>query len=162
MRPTTLALLLALLAATAGLAQPQLDHAERNEKPAQGPVSDVRFTAVDVLVDSGAAPLAAYQFEFTGTLAGGSVTLVGVEGGEPPAFAPAPYYDPKALAGNRVIVASFSTSGQAALPRGKARVARLHLRIEGVGEPEYTLNLTVAGDAASQPIQATSSIGVGP
>jgi hypothetical protein len=119
-----------------------------------------RFVAVDVFVDSGPTPLAAYQVEFTGTTAaGGSVTLVGVEGGAHPALAAAPYYDPKALAGGHIIIAAFTTAAD--LPSGKTRVARLHLRVEGA-TPNYAATLVTAGDAAAKPIPATVSVGETP
>ena len=61
----------------------------------------VRFEYIDIYIDSGDVPLAAYQFELTD--AGGSIKIVGIEGGEHEAFATPPYYDPKALKNNRVI-----------------------------------------------------------
>lgn len=143
------AIFAALVAVTFVLAQPADDR----------PPSTPRFIAVDVFVDAGQTPLAAYQVEFTGSAAGGSVTLVGLEGGEHAAFAAAPHYDPKALASSRVIVAAFSTGAN--LPTGKTRVARLHLRVEG-GTPKYTTSLVTAGDASGKPITATVSVGETP
>ena len=76
----------------------------------------VRFAYVDVYLDAGAKPLAAYQVELTPTA--GDVVLTGLEGGEHAAFRDAPYYDPAALhaAKGRVIVAAFNTGAD--LPRG--------------------------------------------
>lgn len=117
----------------------------------------VRFAPVDVYVDAGRAPLAAYQFEFTAPA--DRVKLVGVEGGESAAFAPAPYYDPAALMHDRVIVAAFSTGRD--LPAGRTRVARLHLMITGEGEPDYGLKLQVAADGNGHEIPATATIAHG-
>lgn len=117
----------------------------------------VRFEAVDVVVDSGETALAAYQFELV-TLSG-DVTIVGVEGGEHKAFSEPPYYDPKALTMDRVIIAAFSTQGD--LPSGATRVARIHVRVAGSMEPEYEVRLTTAGGADGRKITAAASISQG-
>lgn len=119
---------------------PQIGHASRVIE------SKVRFAAVDIYLDSGSHPLAAYQFELKVTR--GKVKIVGVEGGEHPAFREAPYYDPAALTKDRIIIASFNTGDD--LPTGRTRVSTLHLQITGAAEPEYELNLTVAADAEGQ------------
>ena len=85
-----------------------------------------RFQAVDLYVDSGKASLAAYQLEFS--VKSSNATVVGIEGGEHAAFKEAPYYDPKAIQKERVIIGAFNTSND--LPRGKTRVATIHLRID--------------------------------
>lgn len=106
------------------------------------PGESVRFAPLHIYIDSGLAELAAYQFELR-TLAG-NVKIVGVEGGEHPAFQHAPYYDPAALANNRIIIAAYSTDTE--LPAGRTRVATLHLQITGTIEPEYELELITAAD----------------
>jgi len=116
----------------------------------QKPSEPIRFVPLHIYIDSGQAPLAAYQFELK-TLAG-HVEIVGVEGGEHPAFTHAPYYDPAALMNNRIIIASYSTDAQ--LPTGLTRIATLHLQITGNIEPDYELELTVAADPGGRRIQA--------
>ncbi len=113
----------------------------------------VRFEYIDIYVDSGEASLAAYQFELTD--AAGSIKIVGIEGGEHEAFATPPYYDPKALKNNRVIIAAFSTAD--ALPTGKTRVATIHVQVEVDVIPEITINLTIAGDVQGNEIDAEVS-----
>ena len=120
-------------------------------EPQQTQSESIRFAPLHIYIDSGQAPLAAYQFELK-TLAG-HVEIVGVEGGEHPAFTHAPYYDPAALANNRIIIASYSTDAQ--LPTGQTRIATLHLQITGDIEPEYELELTVAADADGRRTPAT-------
>jgi hypothetical protein len=83
---------------------------------------DIRFVALDIVLETGDRSLAAYQFE----LLPGSSKIVGVEGGEHSLFADAPYYDPAALQGGRIVVAAFTTEEGA--PAGRTRVARLHLQ----------------------------------
>jgi hypothetical protein len=117
----------------------------------------VRFEPVDVYVDSGAAPLAAYQFELKATA--GRVAIVGLEGGEHPAFKDAPYYDPAALMKDRVVVAAFSTGQD--LPQGRTRVARLHMQVTGDEKPAYAVKLVVAASADGKEIPATVSIDKG-
>ena len=114
-----------------------------------------RFRAVDIYVDSKGAPLAAYQLEFSAT--NGVVKIVGVEGGEHPAFREAPFYDPKAIQQERVIIAAFSTASRDQLPAGKTRVATIHLQITGSEEARFELKLHTAGDAQGNRIQATAS-----
>ena len=106
-----------------------------------------------MFIDSGAAALAAYQFELK--VAAGDVTLVGVEGGEHRAFSNPPYYDPKALSQQRIVVAAFDTGGE--LPRGRTRVARLMVRVRGDVAPAYDATLQVAGSPEAKTIPATIS-----
>jgi len=66
----------------------------------------VRFAALDVHLES-TEPVAAWQFELSE--AGGRMRVVGVENGDSPAFAKAPYYDRKAVSdgrADRIIVAT--------------------------------------------------------
>lgn len=130
--------------------------------PSSAPAGSVaRFEFVDVFVDSGSEPLAAWQLEFAGTIASGSVELVGVEGGAPAAYAKPAYYDPDALSQNRVILAAFSTSKD--LPTGRARVARLHLQLTGPADaaPSFTVSLTAAANPDGAPVNATASVSRG-
>jgi len=120
-------------------------------------VPAVRFAALDVVLESG-TPVAAWQFELAER--NGLMTVVGVENGESPAFAPAPYYDLEAVRENRadrVIVADFSLQPAASLPVGKTRIATIHVRLAGDREPDYQLRLLAVSDAAGRPINATIS-----
>ena len=114
----------------------------------------IRFTYVNVYIDSKDQPLAAYQFELKTTA--GSVEIVGIEGGEHQAFAEPPYYDPAALRNDRVIIAAFNTGKQ--LPTGKTRIARVHLQISGDESPQFSVDLQVAGSTDGQTIEANISI----
>jgi len=145
----TLVLTAILIAALVGVHQPA--------PAAQLPDGRVRFETVDVYVDSGGQSLAAYQFEMAAEV--GDVKIVGLEGGEHPAFRNPPYYDPAALMQNRVIVAAFNTGRD--LPRGRTRVARLHVQITGDRQPEFAIRLDAAGNAAGARIPATIIIGRG-
>ncbi|MCP4611977.1 MAG: hypothetical protein GY845_25025 [Planctomycetes bacterium] len=115
--------------------------------------SNVRFSPLHIYLDSGNKSLAAYQFELKA--AAGQVKIVGVEGGQHKAFEEAPYYDPAALANNRIIIAAFNTGRE--LPKGRTRIATIHLQIIGDAEPDYELKLIVAGDADANEIPATIS-----
>ena len=118
----------------------------------------VRFEAVDVYVDAGDQPLAAYQFELQAAPPGAAV-VVGVEGGEHAAFADPPYYDPAALKGGRIIIAAFDTGRD--LPTGRTRVARLHMQVSGPEEADYTIQLQVAGSPDGERIEADASLAKG-
>ena len=118
----------------------------------------VRFAPLHIYIDSGNNSLAAYQFEVRAVRepplqsAAGQIKIVGVEGGQHKAFKEAPYYDPAALANDRIIIAAFSTSRD--LPTGRTRIATIHLQIIGDAEPQYELKLIVAADADGKEIPA--------
>ncbi|MFH1719201.1 MAG: hypothetical protein ABIF19_17735 [Planctomycetota bacterium] len=124
--------------------------AQRPDRDYPAVQKGVRFAPLHIYLDSGSRSLAAFQFELKATV--GQIKIVGVEGGQHPAFAEAPYYDPAALANDRIIVAAFST--QQDLPKAKTRIATLHLQIIGDAEPEYELKLAVAADADGQELPA--------
>ena len=129
----------------------------------------VRFAPLHIYLDSGQRPIAAFQFELVCSVPVRAseenasrrhyeqqVKIVGVEGGSHEAFSKTPpYYDPAALANDRIIIAAFST--QPDLPKGRTRVATLHLQITGDVEPQYELKLIVAADADGKEIPAEIS-----
>lgn len=113
------------------------------------------FCAVDIYVNSKATPLAAYQLEFAVT--NGIARIVGIEGGEHAAFREAPFYDPKAMQHERVIIAAFNTSSEDNLPAGKTRVATIHLQTTEINPLQCELILQAAGNAAGARISAEAS-----
>ncbi|MEE8153811.1 MAG: hypothetical protein V3T53_02500 [Phycisphaerales bacterium] len=127
---------------------------------AQDDVQSVRFDAIDVYVQTGDEPLAAYQLDLLA--AKGDVTIVGIEGGEPVVFTAPPYYDPVAIQNDRVIIAYFSTAAADALPRGKVRIATIHVQIVGDVQPEYDAKITVAATIDGKPIGAELILETGP
>ena len=129
------------------------------EKVTVGPARPdaVRFTTVDVFIDAHERPLAAWQFELSAK--SGKIEIVGVEGGEHPAFKEAPYYDPAALMKGRIIIAAFNTGSD--LPRSRTRVATVHLQVTGDVRPEYLASLAVAGSPEGNPIPADITIAEG-
>jgi len=129
--------------------------ARQQVEPAPVQESQPRFAWVDAWIDSHGQPLAAYQFELKSS--GGGVTLIGVEGGEHPAFTPPPYYDPKANLQNRIVIAGFNTGDD--LPRGRTRVARVMVRV--TGKASYTATLQVAASSEAKPIDASISVSEG-
>lgn len=121
-------------------------------------VPATRFESVDVYVDAGETPLAAYQVRLSAVTpdSPNAAVLVGIEGGDAGVFEVPPYYDPKALATNRIVVAAYSLA--ATLPVGRTRVARLHLQLGASQLVQYECKLEVAGDAAANSIQATVEV----
>ncbi len=115
--------------------------------------STVHFAPLHVFIDSGRHKLAAFQFELKALA--GQVKIVGVEGGEHEAFAEPAYYDPAALANDRIIIAAFDTADD--LPTGRTRIATIHLQIIGDVEPEYQLDLNVAASEDGNEIPAEIS-----
>lgn len=122
--------------------------------PTDVPGDEVRFEALDVYVDSGQQPLAAWQFEIASVTPG--VEIVGIEGGEHAAFENPPYYDARAIQQNRVILAAFSTAED--LPSGRSRVARIQVQLTGPGPREYRTELTISATKDGQQIPAQISI----
>ena len=118
-------------------------------------LAEVDFRAADIFLDSKDQPLAAYQFEFS--VIGGDARIVSIEGGEGPAFSEPPFYDPRAMQHERVILAAFSTNAVAQLPTGKTRVATIHFQIHRAAEPEFQLTLQAAADSNGNRIPAETS-----
>lgn len=106
--------------------------------------ANIRFTAVDVYLDS-AEPVAAWQFEL-GDRAG-VMKVVGVEQGDSPAYAHAPYYDREAVRlgeADRIIVADYSLADVVELPSGRVRVATVHLMLSSDDDADFNLFLVTA------------------
>ena len=127
--------------------------AQQSEQDNESVQPKVRFAPLHIYLDSGNKSLAAYQFELKA--AAGQIKIVGVEGGQHAAFKEAPYYDPAALAKDHIIIAAFNTGSE--LPKGRTRIATIHLQIIGEAEPDYELKLTVAADADAKEIPAEIS-----
>lgn len=148
---------IALWALMLGLAGATLAGPADDSTPQLPSTTSSRFAFVDAYVDSGDEPLAAYQFELSAQAAG--VMLVGVEGGDAPAFAEPPYYDPKANLQNRIIIAAFNTGSN--LPRGRTRVARLMVRLTGASPAVWSAKLDVAASAEAKPLNAQIQVSEG-
>ena len=136
---------LIILAGVCGMA-PVLGRHSDAEYPTEEP--KVRFAPMQVYVDSGEQGLAAFQFELKAVR--GQVQIVGIEGGEHKAFEEPGYYDPAAMANDRVIIGAFNTGKD--VPTGRTRVATIHLQITGEVRPEYELKLAVAADPQGEEI----------
>jgi hypothetical protein len=116
----------------------------------------VRFEAVDVFLDSGSESLAAWQVELRST--DEDVEIVGIEGGEHPAFAEPPYYDPRAMNQRRVILAALDTGSD--LPIGRSRVARIHVQVKGPGSRVWHSEVTTSANAEGQRIPASLTLAI--
>lgn len=127
----------------------------------QAPVAatSVRFQAIEVWIDTASEPLAAYQIEFKPAEAfTQAVKIVGIEGGPPTSiFAAPPYYDPAAMQHERVVIAAFSTAKADTLPRGRTRIATIHVQISGPAEPEFQVRTMAAATIDGREIQAEAS-----
>lgn len=149
-------LLLALAMFLPGRAAPI--HAGDAPLASEGPLASEAqdtFRAFDLFVDSGSKHLAAYQLEFKS--ANGSIQIVGIEGGDSWAFQAAPFYDPAAMQGDRVVIGAFATQREPMLPTGKTRVARVHVMIPAGAAPNLRAELQTAGSPDGSKIDATAS-----
>ncbi len=129
--------------------------AQSGPTPAEAPPTPVRFRAYDVLIDPKGKPLAAYQLEIAAER--GQVKIVGVEGGEHPAFRNPPAYDRKAMQHDHVILAALSTEPADKLPAGKTRVAVLHVLTTG-DPPEFAVKCLAAGSARAEKIAVDATL----
>lgn len=152
--------LMALAYAQDETTQPAVIASHQSETRIEGPddvaVDAIRFEAIDVFVDSGDQTLAAWQLQLESPAAG--VEIVGIEGGEHPAFREPPYYDPRAINHNRVILAAFNTGPNNDLPSGRSRVARVHVQITGPGARLWHSELTATATSDGTTIPAGISI----
>jgi hypothetical protein len=118
---------------------------------AGAPGQTVRYWMMDVIVDTDGQHLAAYQLEMTDPT--GRSRIVGIEGGEHPAYKEPPYCAPAAMSQEgRAILAAFSTDRE--LPSGKIRVARVCVQTIGGGAPEFDVKLVVAATSDGRKIPA--------
>ncbi len=127
------------------------------EEPGLGPQHAVRFAAYDVVIElpesvGASGGLAAWQV----SLRAEGARIVGIEGGEHRAFAAPPHYDPRAMMNDRAILAAYSTADD--LPRGRTRVARVHVRLDGQTAPAWEASLSVATDADGARVEARVSV----
>lgn len=106
--------------------------------------------AVDLALDSSTDHLAAYQLSFTAK----GIKIVGIEGGDAHEFQEPPYYDARAMQRDTVKLAAFSTAPAEQLPRGRFRVATIHVLVGARGTPVWEVDLQVAGNAEGQRIEA--------
>jgi hypothetical protein len=116
-----------------------------------------RFTTVDLVLVSD-TPVAAWQVELTERR--GAMQVVGIERGDDATFRDPPFYDRVVLereVTDRIVLASFSVSGAEQLPRGRVRVARVHVRTSGA-DPDYEARLVAAGTADGRPVDAQLSL----
>ncbi len=112
----------------------------------------VSFRALDLWVDSGEVPLAAYQVAVTYDKK--QVKILALEGGPPGPFNAAPYYDDAGKQGGRIVLASFTTDDDRA-PSGRTRVGRLHLMVTGGDDgPACTVELITAAKPGGGRISA--------
>lgn len=110
------------------------------------------FGKLDLYVETTGQPLAAYQVEVAAT--SGTVRIVGIEGGEHPAFRRPPFYDPQAMRQERVILAAFNTSAPSQLPCGRTRVATIHFAAEEGAGPLFSAKLQAAATTGGRKMRA--------
>jgi len=115
----------------------------------------VRFHAVKVFIDSHDQPLAAYQIDLKSPP---GTRIVGIEGGVSPAFSEPPHYDPRAIQSERVILGAFSTLPQQQLPKGRTRVATIHLQSERDAVPEFEVQAATAANAKGGKVEIQTTV----
>ena len=117
--------------------------------PISAVAGDIAFYPVDIYIDTGEKPLAAWQLEvhYNDT----DITITGVEGGDHPFGEPA-YYDHLGMTQGRIVLAAFTTDRNA--PSGRLRVARLHFMEEADGEGGISIRLILTAGPEGVPYEA--------
>ncbi len=121
--------------------------------------ADPGFAWVDVMVDAGDLPLAAYQVELN-VEGDAQFTVVGVEGGEAPSFREPPAFDERTRERevSRLVLAAFSLDEARALPRGRTRVASVMYEASDRAAVRFTVRLEAAADPDGAAIDAAVSV----
>jgi hypothetical protein len=118
--------------------------------------SSVRFSYLDIYLDSHDQPLAAYEFELKAT--SGDAKFVGVAGGDDRGFQDPPYYDQQRMQYQkpaRIIIGAYSLADN--LPKGKTRVARISVATEGDEKPAYAVRVIAAATLGGAEIPAEAT-----
>lgn len=116
-----------------------------------------RFETVEIYLDPDGRALAAYQLEVVDRA--GAARVVGVEGGEHPAFEQPPYYDPMALQREDVVLAAFHVGDD--VPRHETRVATIHYAVAAGVEPRFEVHLQVAASPSGRDVPVQVRIAEG-
>lgn len=114
------------------------------------------FAVFDICVDSVGEALAAYQLKISDERA--AVKILSVEGGEHPAFAEPPKFDPKAIQRDVIKLAAFSLVARENLPAGRIRIASLHVEIGPGLRPEWKAVVEAAAGPGGRKIPAAVTI----
>ena len=117
--------------------------------------AEAEFRAVDIFIDSKGQPLAAYQLDWK--IASGQAKIVGIEGGDHAAFKEPPFYDPRAMQKDRAILASFKVAESEKLPKGRLRVATIHLQVPNGKPCKYSIQRAAAVDNNGERISIEAS-----
>jgi hypothetical protein len=154
------ALLAALNVSTLHASSPLMPDGSRYNTPGDGEGA-VSFRSVGVYVDPQGFRLGAYQVLVMPREQDRlSIKIVGITGGEG-AYDEPPAYDPAAIGGEAVILASYSLDTDR-LPRERVRVASINVRVQGEGEPEFEVTLQAAAGHDGRVIEATAETEVAP
>jgi hypothetical protein len=123
--------------------------------PLAAQAGDFSFMPLDIYIDSGDEPLAAYQFELR--YDSWAYSIAGIEGGEG-ALSEAPYYDPRGMDAGRIVIASFTT--ERTPPAGRVRVATVHIAVDEdvTADEDFAVILVVAAGPEEQPVRAEIEI----
>jgi hypothetical protein len=109
------------------------------------------FGTIVVTLDPQGAELAGWQLR--ADFGKSDARIVGIEGGEHPAYAAPPHYDPRALNTGEIVLAALSSHEE--LPNESTVVAILHIEHDRSGLPPLEVSEVVAVDADGNEIPVT-------
>lgn len=109
------------------------------------------FGTIVVTLDPAGRELAGWQLR--ADFGKSDARIVGVEGGEHPAWAEAPHYDPRALNGGEIVLAALAADTE--LPTGPTVVAVIHVEHDRSGLPPLEISEVVAVGSDGSEITVT-------
>jgi hypothetical protein len=112
------------------------------------------FRVIDIFVDPKGKSLGAYQLHWKVTTQ--NARIVGIEGGDHPAFRNPPQYDPRSIQGERVVVAAFNTGAEKSLPKGRIRIGSIHIEAAAAAICRFEIENLEAADAQGGRISVTA------
>ena len=108
-------------------------------------IEGASFRVINIFLDPKGKSLAAYQLQWK--IATQNARIVGIEGGDHPAFRNPPHYDPRAIQGERVIVAAFNPGAEKSLPKGRIRIGSIHIEAAPAAICRFEIENLEAADA---------------
>jgi hypothetical protein len=117
-------------------------------------IEGASFRVIDIFLDPKGKSLGAYQLGWKVTTQ--NARIVGIEGGDHPAFRNPPQYDPRAIQGERLVVAAFNAGAEKSLPRGRIRIGSIHIEAAPSAICRFEIENLEAADVQGRRISVTA------
>jgi len=117
-------------------------------------IEGASFRVIDIFLDPKGKSLGAYQLHWKITTP--NARIVGIEGGDHPAFRNPPQYDPRVIQGERVVVAAFNAAAEKSLPKTKIRIGSIHIEATPAATCRFEIENLEAADAQGSRISVNA------